>query len=79
MMAFEALSEELLKMSLFVLVQALIYFILSNSSDVFSSTKTRSFSFRTARSASLRHMLALLSDLPSDGEPSPRPSDLKDQ
>ncbi|RRT70844.1 hypothetical protein BHE74_00034785 [Ensete ventricosum] len=66
-------------MSLFVLVQALVYFILSNSSDVFSSTKTRSFSLRTARSGSLRCMLALFSDLPSDGEPSPRPSVLKDQ
>jgi len=52
----------------FVLVQALVYLILSQSSSVFSRTK--SLGLRPARSASARRMLALLADLPLAGEPS---------
>jgi formate--tetrahydrofolate ligase len=61
----------LLKVGLFVLVQALVYLILAQSSSVFSSTKTLG-KFRPSRSLSARRMVALLSDLPLGGEPSPR-------
>ncbi|KAH7683759.1 hypothetical protein IHE45_05G203600 [Dioscorea alata] len=65
------LQDVLLKIGVFVLVQALVYLILTKSSNIFSSTKTmRSLSFRPARSVSVRRMLALLSDLPP--EPSPK-------
>ena len=60
----------LLKVGLFVLVQALVYLILAQSSTVFSSTKT--LGLRPSRSLSARHMVAMLSDLPLAGEPSPR-------
>ncbi|WOL20171.1 hypothetical protein Cni_G28974 [Canna indica] len=66
-MTLEDWSEILIKASLFVLVQALVYFILSNSSTIFSSEKMRTYSFRTARSASFRRMLTWVSDLPSGG------------
>lgn len=59
----------LLKVGMFVLVQALVYLILSQSSTVFSRTK--SLGLRPARSISARRMLALLSDLPLSEEPSP--------
>lgn len=60
----------LVKVGLFLLVQALVYLILSKSSNVFSKTK-RSYSFKTARSVSIRRMAAALADLPAGGEPSP--------
>ncbi|XP_062199148.1 uncharacterized protein LOC133901708 [Phragmites australis] len=63
------LQAALIKVGVFVLVQALVYLILSQSSTVFSRTK--SLSLRPARSLSARRMLALLSDLPPGGEPSP--------
>ncbi|XP_070038343.1 uncharacterized protein [Nicotiana tomentosiformis] len=69
-------SSMLIKVVLFVLVQALVYLILSKSSNIFSKTK-RSYSFRTARSVSIRRMAAALADLPAGGEPSPTSSDLK--
>lgn len=61
--------------ALFVLVQILVYLILSKSSDVFSKNAERSFSFRQVRSLSVRRILAALSDLPSGGEASPSPSE----
>ena len=62
----------LLKVGLFVLVQALVYLILAQSSSVFSTTKT--LGLPPARSLSARRMVALISDLPLllGGEPSPR-------
>ncbi|KAJ3677079.1 hypothetical protein LUZ60_002803 [Juncus effusus] len=72
-MDFEVTSDMLYKVGLFVLVQALVYFILTSSSDVFSNEK-RSLSFRRVRSVSMRRMEAFLSDMPPGGEPSPKPS-----
>lgn len=64
-----------MKGTLFVIVQALIYLILSNSSDVFSKTKmVRSFSFKPARSVSIRRMFAAIADMPAGGEASPSSS-----
>ncbi|XP_008670233.1 uncharacterized protein [Zea mays] len=64
------MEAALIKVGMFVLVQALVYLILSQSSTVFSRTK--SLALRPARSLSARRMLALLSDLPLvAGEPSP--------
>ena len=63
------MQAALMKAAMFVLVQALVYLILSQSSTVFSRTK--SLGLRPARSLSARRMLELLSDLPIAGEPSP--------
>lgn len=65
------MEAALIKVGMFVLVQALVYLILSQSSTVFSRTK--SLGLRPpARPLSARRMLALLSDLPlAAGEPSP--------
>ncbi|KAJ1701490.1 hypothetical protein LUZ63_001269 [Rhynchospora breviuscula] len=71
-MEYEIPTEMLQKVGLFVLVQALVYLILSKSSDVFSKTK-RSFSFRQPSSIRMRRMEAFLSDMPPGGEPSPTP------
>ncbi|XP_059311072.1 uncharacterized protein LOC132062539 [Lycium ferocissimum] len=60
----------LVKVGLFALVQALVYLILSKSSNIFSKTQ-RSYSFKTVRSLSIRRMAAALADLPVGGEPSP--------
>lgn len=65
------LGEALGKMCVFVLVQALVYFILSNSSNVFSATRRASFGLRTVRSLSIRRILAALADMPAGGETSP--------
>ncbi|KAI4984672.1 hypothetical protein ZWY2020_017302 [Hordeum vulgare] len=65
-------SDTLFKFAVFVLVQALVYLILSQSSDVFSGTRSLSFR-RPARSASLRRMVTqLLTEMPAaaGGEPS---------
>lgn len=64
-------SDILVKVSMFILVQALVFLVLSNSSNIFSATE-RSQSFRPSRSVSLRRMLAVLSDLPPGGELSPQ-------
>ncbi|KAL0906893.1 hypothetical protein M5K25_025423 [Dendrobium thyrsiflorum] len=57
----------LLRVVMFLAVQVLVYLILSKSSCIFSTSKkiSRSFSFRPARSASIRSMLAAISDLPA--------------
>ncbi|XP_074321379.1 uncharacterized protein LOC141657885 [Silene latifolia] len=66
-----SLANVLVHLGMFLLVQALVYIILSKSSNVFSKDKNlKSFSFRRARSTSVRRILALLSDQPS--EPSPK-------
>ncbi|XP_010522269.1 PREDICTED: uncharacterized protein LOC104800946 [Tarenaya hassleriana] len=62
----------LLKAMAFALVQALVYLILSKSSSLFSEKKTkRPYSFRPARSVSIRRILAALQDMPPGGEASP--------
>ncbi|KAJ8759972.1 hypothetical protein K2173_010828 [Erythroxylum novogranatense] len=58
---------------MFVLVQALVYLILSNSANTFSKTKMRSLSFKQARSISISWILVALSNIPA-GEHSPSPS-----
>ncbi|KAK9081285.1 hypothetical protein Syun_030648 [Stephania yunnanensis] len=76
--SLSSLSEyKLVKVGLFMLVQALVYFILTTSSNIFSQNKMKSMmmkpslSFKTVRSASIRRFLALLSDLPPE-QPSPK-------
>ncbi|PON81149.1 hypothetical protein TorRG33x02_230330 [Trema orientale] len=65
-------SEMAMKVAIFVLVQALVYLILSKSSTIFSSSDLkRSHSFRPARSVSIRRFMAALADIPSGGELSP--------
>ncbi|XP_052170167.1 uncharacterized protein LOC127786663 [Diospyros lotus] len=79
-MAIESSFQDmLLKVVLFVVVQALVYLILSGSSNIFSKRKPRPNSFRPARSISIRRMLAVLADMPAGGEPSPSPKDLNKQ
>ncbi|KAL6326938.1 hypothetical protein AAG906_012622 [Vitis piasezkii] len=74
-MAFESsLADMVLKVGMFVLVQALVYLILSKSSNIFSKNPKRSHSFKPARSVSIRRVLACLADLPPGGELSPSPS-----
>ncbi|KZV47221.1 hypothetical protein F511_07644 [Dorcoceras hygrometricum] len=60
----------LLKVALFIIVQALVFFILSKSSNVFSKTQ-RTHSFKTARSLSIRRWAAALADIPAGSELSP--------
>ncbi|KAI3717278.1 hypothetical protein L1987_68798 [Smallanthus sonchifolius] len=66
-------GDTLLKIGLFVLVQVLVYLILSSSSNIFSKTapSLRANSFRRVQSVSIRQMMAALSDLPDGGETSP--------
>ncbi|CAL8113362.1 unnamed protein product [Prunus armeniaca] len=72
MMIMESsVADVLVKVALFILVQGLVYLILSNSSNIFSKTTRRSHSFKPARSVSIRRMLAVLADLPAGGELSP--------
>ncbi|KAB5540754.1 hypothetical protein DKX38_013728 [Salix brachista] len=67
-----SLGDVLLKVGMFVIVQALVYLILSKSSNVFPKKhERRSSSFKTARSVSIRRFLAVLQDLPAGGELSP--------
>ncbi|KAF8041026.1 hypothetical protein BT93_B3063 [Corymbia citriodora subsp. variegata] len=67
-----SLADVLTKVAMFLVVQALVYLILSKSSDVFSKDKKpRSLSFKPARSISIRRILAAISDLPSGSELSP--------
>ncbi|KQK19088.1 uncharacterized protein LOC100832828 [Brachypodium distachyon] len=60
------LGDALAKVAVFALVQGLVYLILRNSSDVFSTAKgkKRSLSFRPMRSMSVRGVLAAFSDVP---------------
>ncbi|PPE01675.1 hypothetical protein GOBAR_DD01331 [Gossypium barbadense] len=55
-----------LKVLMFLVVQALVYLILSKSSNVFSDDKMMmtSLSFKPPRSLSIRRLLASISDLP---------------
>ncbi|KAK6937044.1 hypothetical protein RJ641_034074 [Dillenia turbinata] len=77
-MVFEFdLADILIKVGMFVLVQALVYLILSNSSEIFSKNKMRSLSFKPARSASIRRMLASISDVPQTGEALSSASDMR--
>ncbi|KAL5760583.1 hypothetical protein ACOSP7_019098 [Xanthoceras sorbifolium] len=69
------LEDVLLKVSLFCVVQALVYLILSKSSNIFSKTKHTTNSFRPARSVSIRRILAAIQDLPAGEEPSPSSKD----
>ncbi|KAF5764609.1 hypothetical protein HanRHA438_Chr15g0706421 [Helianthus annuus] len=66
-------GDTLIKIGLFILVQVLVYLILSSSSNIFSKTapSLRATSFRRVRSVSIRQMIAALSDLPAGGETSP--------
>ncbi|XVF82099.1 hypothetical protein PTKIN_Ptkin16aG0017200 [Pterospermum kingtungense] len=67
-----SLADSLLKVLMFLLVQALVYLILSKSSDIFSNNKVmRSLSYRPARSLTIRRILDSISDLPQGVEPSP--------
>uniref|UniRef100_M4DG14 Secreted protein n=2 Tax=Brassica campestris TaxID=3711 RepID=M4DG14_BRACM len=63
----------LMKVSIFAMVQALVYLILSTSSSVFSKSNTmkRLHSFRSAKSMSISRILAVLQDMPAGGEMSP--------
>lgn len=65
----------LTKVAVFLVVQALVYLILSNSSDIFSRNRpNRSFSFRPARSVSILRILAAISDMPQGGASPPSAS-----
>ncbi|ERN11125.1 uncharacterized protein LOC18439313 [Amborella trichopoda] len=64
------MAEMLVKAGLFFGVQALVFLILSKSSNLF---KTRMRSFKTVRSASMRRILAMISD-DHTGESSPQHS-----
>ncbi|CAM0943805.1 unnamed protein product [Alopecurus aequalis] len=70
------LRDAVAKVAVFLLVQGLVYLILTKSSDVFSKDKVlRSLSFRTMRSMSVRRVLAPLSDVPvGTDEPGSAPS-----
>ncbi|KAL1567289.1 hypothetical protein AAHA92_02782 [Salvia divinorum] len=63
-------GSTLVKVVLFILVQGLVYLILSQSSNVFSKLP-RSHSFKTARTLSIRRWAAALADIPAGGEASP--------
>ncbi|KAH6756031.1 transmembrane protein [Perilla frutescens var. hirtella] len=65
-----SLGSMLVKVALFILVQGLVYLILSQSSNVFSKTP-RSHSFKTARTLSIRRWAAALADVPAGSESSP--------
>ncbi|KAL3615402.1 hypothetical protein CASFOL_041063 [Castilleja foliolosa] len=71
-----SLGGVFLKVGLFLIVQALVYLILSNSSNLFSKTGPRSNSFKTMRTISIRRWAAALGDIPAagEGEPSSSPS-----
>ena len=76
MMMESSMGEMILKVGVFVTVQALVYLILSKSSNIFSKThrEKRSSSFKIARSVSIKRILAALQDLPAGGELSPASS-----
>jgi hypothetical protein len=63
------MTDILMKVAVFLLVQALVYLILTKSSNIFTEqSPMRSLSFRPMRSASVRRMLAYISDVPMAGE-----------
>ncbi|KAG4180721.1 hypothetical protein ERO13_A10G182200v2 [Gossypium hirsutum] len=75
-----ALTDSLMKMLMFLIVQALVYLILSKSSHVFSNNKmmTSSLSFKAARSLCFWRILASMSDFPQVFEqPSPSSKSLR--
>ncbi|EXB93500.1 hypothetical protein L484_000061 [Morus notabilis] len=67
------LAEVVLKGAVFVLVQVLVYVILSTSSNLFSRNRNimRSFSFKPAPSSTINRILASISDLPLGGDQPP--------
>ncbi|CAI9781655.1 unnamed protein product [Fraxinus pennsylvanica] len=67
-----SLGGMFLKIALFILVQGLVYVILTQSSTIFSKAP-RSYSFKQARSISIRRLAAALADIPAGSE-SPSPS-----
>ncbi|XP_020089698.1 uncharacterized protein LOC109711184 [Ananas comosus] len=77
-------GDVLTKVGVFVLVQALVYLILTKSSNIFSSCSSsssfsvlRSLSFRPVRMSSVRRVLASLSDVPA-GSDDPSSANLSD-
>ncbi|XWS56974.1 hypothetical protein CRYUN_Cryun09bG0131700 [Craigia yunnanensis] len=72
-----SLADSLMKVLMYVIIQALVYLILSKSSGIFSKNKMRSLSFKPARSLSIRRILASISDLPQGVEPSPSSRSLR--
>lgn len=73
-MVFNESSDDLMKVGVFILVQALVYLILSSSSGLFSVEKISSnVSSKNTQCLKIRRIfLDVLSDLPPNGEPSPR-------
>ncbi|KAK4764917.1 hypothetical protein SAY86_026007 [Trapa natans] len=70
-----SLEDVFLKVGMFILVQALVYIILSKSSNVFSTERiNKSPSFRPSRSISIRRFMAAFSDTPYGDETSPSSS-----
>ncbi|CAA0820709.1 Unknown protein [Striga hermonthica] len=69
-----AIELEASKVAIFMVVQGLVYLILSQSSNVFSKTR-KSNSFKMARTISIRRWAAALADIPAGGEQSPAPRD----
>lgn len=63
-------ADMLIKVVMFAVVQGLVYLILKSSSDLFSKKNMRSLSFKPARSASIRRILAAISDFPAGTEAS---------
>ncbi|PKU73797.1 hypothetical protein MA16_Dca011943 [Dendrobium catenatum] len=66
--SLELSENDLWKVGMFLLVQALVYIVLSKSSNIFSSSRMRSLSFQTVRSPSLQRMLEMFSDPPLAAE-----------
>ncbi|KAI3881838.1 hypothetical protein MKX03_000101 [Papaver bracteatum] len=63
---------------MFSLFKLFVYLILSNSSNIFSESNMRSLSFKTVRSASIRRIMAVISDLPTNnGDDQPSASSSK--
>ncbi|KAJ9697828.1 hypothetical protein PVL29_007110 [Vitis rotundifolia] len=65
--------DMLIKVVMFAIVQGLVYLILKSSSNVFSKKNMRCLSFKPARSASIRRILAAISDFPAGSEVSSPP------
>ncbi|KAL3615401.1 hypothetical protein CASFOL_041062 [Castilleja foliolosa] len=70
-----SLEGMFMKVGLFIIVQGLVYLILSQSSNLFSDTTPISHSFKTARTLSIRRWAAAIADIPAGGEHSPSPRD----
>lgn len=64
-------ADVLVKVGVFVLIQGLVYLILSKSSNIFSKSKmARSFSFRPPRSSSIRRIIGSIADFPAAADDS---------